>query len=771
MNGCAAQTAARPWIDPVCGMPVQHPSAHSCGYQGLTLHFCCSACLARFNADPQRYLHATTAAPAAPAVATAADAAYMCPMDPDVRADRPGPCPRCGMALEPELPDLADDASTPELDDFRRRFWLTLPATVAVVVLAMASAHLRWPPAVLRPFIELLLAAPTVLWAGAPAFARAWCSLIKGRPNMWTLIGLGTSAAFLYSLVATLAPQLFPASLHTMGGVPVYFESAAVIVSLTLLGQMLELRARGATADAIKALLRLTPKTAHRLDLDGSETDAPLTQIVVGDRLRLRPGEQVPVDGVVEDGSSAVDESMLTGEPLAVSKRAGDKLIGATLNTTGSLIMRATQIGSATVLAHIVQLVAQAQRSKAPLQRLADRVAGYFVGGVVLSALLTFSAWSVLGPAPGWLHGLINAVAVLIIACPCALGLATPMSVMVATGTAARRGILFRDAAAIERLVAVDTLIVDKTGTLTAGQPAFTRTFAAPGFSEAQLLQTAASLDQAAEHPLARAVVDAARARGLVLAPVEGFTARPGRGACGTLDGVKLALGNRALLGELGIATAALDGTAERLQADGASVIFLAIDGRLAGLIAFADPIKSSTRPALQALRQAGMRILMATGDSAATAHAVAAQLGLAEVHAELTPAAKLALVKRMQDGGHVVAMAGDGINDAPALAQADVGIAMGTGTDVAMLSAPIILVKGDLRGIASARQCAQATMRNMRQNLGFAFAYNALGVPLAAGVLYPATGWLLSPMLAAAAMSLSSLSVIGNALRLRTRC
>lgn len=585
---------------------------------------------------------------------------------------------------------------------------------------------------------------------------------------MWTLIGLGTAAAFVYSVVATVAPGVFPASFVSMGRVSVYFEAAAVIISLTLLGQILELKARSQTSAAIKSLLGLAPKTARRIEADGTEKDVPIGHVHVGDRLRVRPGEKVPVDGVVVEGASAVDESMLTGEPLPVTKRAGDKLIGATLNTSGALVMQSEKVGSQTVLAGIVQMVAQAQRSRAPMQRMADKVAGYFVMTVIGIAVLTFFAWGFFGPEPSWVYGLINAVAVLIIACPCALGLATPMSIMVATGKAATQGVLFRDAAAIENFRKVDTLIVDKTGTLTEGRPAFERAVAAAGFTDEEVLRLAASLDQGSEHPLADAIVRAARERNLALATPEEFESASGIGVSGRVEGRKLALGNTALMEQLGVAVDAIKPQAEAMRAEGASVMFLAVDGQLAGLLSVSDPVKATTMEALAVLKASGLRIIMATGDGATTARAVAARLGIDEVHGEVKPADKLALVDRLQREGRVVAMAGDGINDAPALAKADVGIAMGTGTDVAMNSAQVTLVKGDLRGIAQARVVSEQTIANMKQNLGFAFLYNALGVPLAAGVLFPFTGWLLSPMIAALAMSLSSASVITNALRLR---
>jgi Cu+-exporting ATPase len=689
-------------------------------------------------------------------------------MHPEIVQTGPGTCPKCGMALEPLLPDADQAEDDSEYRSFRRRFWFSLPLTAVIVALAMAGHQLHALSPAVRTWAELLLSLPVVLWAGAPFFVRGWQSLLHRSPNMWTLIGLGTGAAFVYSVTATLAPQLFPASFMAHGRIGVYFEAAAVIISLTLLGQMLELRARSQTASAIKSLLGLAPKTARRVNADGSEADVPLAEVQVGDVLRVRPGEKVPVDGSVLEGASAVDEAMLTGEPLPVAKRPGDAVIGATLNTSGALLIRAEKVGAHTVLAQIVQMVAQAQRSKAPMQRLADVVAGYFVITVVAVALLSFFAWGVFGGAQGWVFGLINAVSVLIIACPCALGLATPMSIMVATGKAATQGILFRDAAAIERLRAVDTLIIDKTGTLTEGRPAFERALAVAGQTENDILRLAASLDQGSEHPLAESLVRAAKERQLALESAEGFESASGIGVRGQVSGRKLSLGNSALMAQDGVDIQALGKDADGLRQRGASVMYLAGDGQLLGLLAVSDPIKASTPEALAHLRQAGLRLVMATGDGLATAQAVGAQLGITELYGEVTPGAKLELVKRLQAEGRVVAMAGDGINDAPALAQADVGIAMGTGTDVAMNSAQITLVKGDLRGIARARRLSAATVGNMRQNLAFAFLYNALGVPVAAGILYPTFGLVLSPMIAAAAMSLSSVSVVMNALRLR---
>jgi Cu+-exporting ATPase len=694
---------------------------------------------------------------------------YTCPMHPEIRQDRPGNCPKCGMALEPLMPELGASDENPELVDFQRRFWWTLPLTIVVFVLAMFGHRVAWIATDTQTWLELVLAVPIVLWAGWPFFVRGAQSIVNRSPNMWTLIGLGTAAAFIYSVVATVAPSVFPESFVEHGRVGVYYEAAAVIISLTLLGQILELRARSQTSAAIKSLLGLAPKTARRVAADGSEADVPLTHVHVGDLLRVRPGEKVPVDGVVVDGASAVDESMLTGEPVPIIKHAGDKVIGATLNTTGSLTMRSERVGAGTVLSQIVQMVAQAQRSKAPMQRMADRVAGYFAVTVVLIALATFVAWGLLGGEQGWQYGLINAVSVLIIACPCALGLATPMSVMVATGRAATQGILFRDASAIENFRRLDTMIVDKTGTLTEGKPTFDSAAAVAGIDEREVLRLAASLDQGSEHPLAAAIVEAARQQGLALATVTGFDSSSGIGVRGVLEGQRLALGNTSLMQQEGVDVSALIDTGEAHRQRGSSVMYLAREKQLLGLLAVSDRIKASTPEAVASLHAAGMRVVMATGDGLTTAKSVAARLGIDEVHGEVKPADKLVLVENFQKQGRVVGMAGDGINDAPALAKADVGVAMGTGTDVAMNSAQVTLIKGDLLGIARARLISLATVKNMRQNLGFAFLYNALGVPIAAGVLYPATGLLLSPMIAALAMSLSSVSVIANALRLRT--
>ncbi|HEU4621987.1 MAG TPA: copper-translocating P-type ATPase [Burkholderiaceae bacterium] len=712
--------------------------------------------------------HAPARPPSPPNEPGSEGTVYTCPMHPEIRQSQPGSCPICGMALEPVMPSL-DDTEPEELTDFTRRFAWTLPATVVIAVLGMFGHRLGWFTPSVQSWVELALSIPAVLWAGWPIFVRGYRSIVTRQPNMWTLIGLGTSAAFGYSVVATVAPALFPTSFLAHGRVGVYYEAAAVIIALTLLGQILEMRARSKTSAAIKSLLRLAPKTARRINADGSEADIPLSHVHVGDILRVRPGEKVPVDGVVVDGSSAVDESMLTGESLPITKQPNDRVIGATLNASGALVMRAEQVGAQTVLSQIVQLVAQAQRSKAPLQRLADRVAGVFVLAVVGVAIATFFAWGVFGPEPSWVYGLVNAVAVLIIACPCALGLATPMSIMVATGRAATHGVLFRDAAAIEKLREVDVLVVDKTGTLTEGRPRFQRAVGLSPFTDDDVLRLAASLDQGSEHPLAHAIVDEARSRGLALEAVREFESSSGIGVRGHVANHRLALGNAALMRDERIDIApAHEARLDELRRANASVMMLAVDGRLAGLIAVADPIKASTPEALAQMRNARVRVVMATGDGETTARLVARELGIDEVHGEVKPADKLALIERLQREGHVVAMAGDGINDAPALAKADVGIAMGTGTDVAMSSASVTLVKGDLRGIANALTISRATVANMRQNLAFSLGYNALGVPIAAGVLYPVVGLLLSPMLAALAMSLSSVSVIANALRLR---
>ena len=699
---------------------------------------------------------------------------WTCPMHPEIVRDGPGNCPICGMALEPMAPSLDEDAGeSEELRSMTRRFWVGAALSVPLVLLVM-SEMLPGPDltkafsARALAWLQLALASPVVLWGGWPFFARGWASL-RTRLNMFTLIALGTGAAYVYSTIATFWPGLFPASFRGPDGeVALYFEAAAVIVTLVLLGQVLELRARQRTGAAIRALLGLAPKTARRLRDDGSEEDVPLDEVQIGDRLRIRPGEKVPVDGVVEEGRSAVDESMLTGEPMPVEKSAGDRVVGATVNQTGGLVMRAERVGAETLLSQIVQMVAEAQRSRAPIQRLADQVAGWFVPAVLLISAATFAIWALLGPEPRLAHALVNAVAVLIIACPCALGLATPMSILVAAGKGASAGVLFKDAEAIEHLRRVDTLVVDKTGTLTEGRPRLVTVEPAEGVEIGTLLHRAASLERGSEHPLASAIIEGARARGAETSEAKDFEAHTGKGVTGRVDGQRVALGNRALLDALAIDPGPLADRADALRAEGQTVLFVALDGRIAGLLGVADPIKESTAAAIQALHADGVRIVMLTGDHRTTALAVARTLGIDDVVSDVLPEQKAQAVERLQREGHIVAMAGDGVNDAPALARADVGIAMGTGTDVAMESAGVTLVKGDLRGIARARKLSRATLRNIRQNLFFAFAYNALGVPIAAGVLYPSFGLLLSPMVAAAAMSFSSVSVIGNALRLR---
>lgn len=749
--------------DPVCGMTVTPDSEHQVSHEGTTYFFCSKGCESKFAADPQRYLYKEKEE----ATTQSQDAWYTCPMHPEVRLKGPGTCPKCGMALEPEAPSL-DEEENPELVDFQHRFWWTLPLTLAVFVLAMFGHGRNWIPPEWHNWVEFALSTPVVLYSGWPFFVRGIQSVSNRNPNMWTLIGLGTSLAYLYSAVATVAPQVFPASFVVDGRVAVYFEAAAVIISLTLLGQVMELRARAHTSAAIRALLGLAPKTARRIDADGNTEEVPLDEIVVGDRLRVTPGEKVPVDGVVDQGSSAVDESMLTGEPIPVTKNVGDKVIGATLNTSGSLIVRSEKVGADSTLSQIVNLVAQAQRSRAPMQRMADVVAGYFVITVVAIAIATFFVWGFIGPQPSWVYGLINAVAVLIIACPCALGLATPMSIMVATGKGASTGVLFRDAAAIEALRQVNTIVVDKTGTLTEGKPSFRKAVATGELTEDQVLQLAASLDQGSEHPLARAIVMAAQERNLQLEEALDFDSSSGIGVSGQINEAEIALGNTKFMGQQNIDTTNTELSAEKLRREGASVMYLAINGAVAGLLSVADPIKASTPGAIEELHQRGLKVVMATGDGEVTARAVADELGIDEVYSEVTPQDKLDLIARLQHQGGKVAMAGDGINDAPALAQADVGIAMGTGTDVAMSSAQVTLVKGDLRGISQARRISELTVSNMRQNLTFALLYNSAGVPVAAGVLYPMFGLLLSPIIAALAMSLSSVSVVGNALRLR---
>ncbi len=708
-----------------------------------------------------------------PARAASDDAIYTCPMHPEIEQVGPGDCPICGMALEPKEVTL-DEGPSDELTDMTRRFWFAAGLSLPLLVWVM-SDHLlgldlgQAIPRRLAPWVQLAIATPVVLWAGWPVFKRFWASLRKMSPNMWTLIGIGVGAAYLYSVVATLAPGIFPAAFRGPDGqVEVYYEAAAVIIALVLLGQVLEIRARERTSGAIKALLGLAPKTARRVQDDGSDEEVPLDQVAAGDHLRVRPGDKIPVDGEVVEGRSAVDESMLTGEPVPVEKTKGDPVSGGTLNQSGSFILRAERVGGETMLAQIVQMVAQAQRSRAPIQSLVDVVASWFVPAVVGAAILAFVVWSIFGPAPAMAYALVAAVSVLIIACPCALGLATPMSIMVGTGRGAQAGVLIKNAEALERLAKVDTLVVDKTGTLTEGKPKVTTLIAAEGFDEADLLGLAASLERASEHPLAAAIVAAAQERGIELVEASDFDSVTGKGVHGKVDGREVALGNRRLLESLQVDPGALAARAEQQRAEGETVMFVVVDGKAAGLVCVADPIKQTTSEALAALRAEGLAIVMLTGDNRTTAEAVARKVGIEDIHAEVLPEHKNDVIKRLRGEGKIVAMAGDGINDAPALAQADIGIAMGTGADVAMESAGITLVKGDLRGLVRARRLSEATMRNIKQNLFFAFVYNAIGVPIAAGVLYPFTGLLLSPIFAAAAMSLSSVSVIGNALRLR---
>ena len=756
--------------DPVCGMSVRVvPGARSAAHDGVTYHFCGERCRVRFTEDPARYLGPVEPAPRTP---QADSRTYTCPMHPEVRQVGPGSCPICGMALEP-VDASAAEGDDPELRDMTRRLVVCSVPTVVIFAMAMGDMLPGRPvshaiPHGVRAWLELLLATPVVLWGGAPFFARAAASLRTGNLNMFTLIALGTGTAWLTSAVATLAPRLFPPAFRGHDGeVMLYFESAAVITTLVLVGQVLELRARGATGRALRALLGLAPRTARRVRDDGTEADVPLEQVRVGDRLRVRPGEKVPVDGAVTDGESHVDESMVSGESMPVAKRRGDPVVGGTVNGGGTFVMRAERVGSETLLAQIVRLVSEAQRSRAPIQRLADRVSAWFVPLVVAIAVATFAGWALLGPEPRLAYALVNAVAVLIIACPCALGLATPMSIMVAVGRGAGSGVLVRDAQALERLAQVDTLVVDKTGTLTLGKPRLTAVVPVGDLPEAELVRLAASVERGSEHPIAAAIVSGAAERGLALAPVEGFRSVTGKGVVGRVDGHTIAVGNRAQLEALGVAVDGVAADAEALRRAGQTVVLTAADGRVAGLLGVADPVKETTPEALAALHAAGIRVIMATGDNRTTAEAVARTLGLDEIVAEVLPEGKAELVKRLHAEGRVVGVAGDGVNDAPALALADVGIAMGTGTDVAMESAGVTLVHGDLRGIVRARRLSAATMRNIRQNLVFAFGYNALGVPVAAGVLYPWTGLLLDPMIASAAMSLSSVSVIANALRL----
>ncbi len=753
-------------IDPVCGMTVDpHTAKHRAELHGHPYYFCSGGCRTKFVADPQKYLGPRTPAP------VGEGAIYTCPMHPEIRQPGPGSCPMCGMALEPEMPS-ADTGPNPELTDFTRRFWIGLALALPVMALDMGAhifgAH-NWVEPRLSNYIQFALATPVVLWAGAPFFERGWQSLITRNLNMFTLIAMGTGVAYAYSVVATFAPGIFPHEFRGHDGAPaVYFEAAAMITVLVLIGQVLELRAREATSGAIKALLDLAPKTARRVKQDGSDEDVPLDTVHAGDTLRVRPGDKVPVDGIVLDGHSSLDESMVTGESMPVSKDKDARVIAGTLNKSGSFTMRADKVGRDTLLSQIVQMVAKAQRSRAPIQRLADQVAGWFVPAVIAAALAAFAAWVLFGPEPRFAYGLVAAVSVLIIACPCALGLATPMSIMVGVGRGAHAGVLIKNAEALERMEKIDTLVVDKTGTLTEGKPKVTAVVPAYGFDETQVLRFAASAERNSEHPLAAAIVAEAKARTIELGTVRGFDSPAGKGVIGIVEGKRLALGNAKFLAELGIDTSSLADEAERLRADGATAIFLGLNGKPAGIIAIADPVKATTPAALQSLRDLGIRVVMLTGDNKTTAHAVARRLGITEVEAEVLPDQKSDVVDKLTREGRVVAMAGDGVNDAPALAAAQVGIAMGTGSDVAIESAGITLLGGDLTGIVKARALSKAVMGNIRQNLFFAFIYNAAGVPIAAGVLYPAFGLLLSPIIAAAAMALSSVSVVGNALRLR---
>ncbi len=758
---------AGPIIDPVCGMAVDPAiTVHHAAHGGETYHFCSAGCRTKFLTDPQRYIGSSV-----PSVRVAEGTIWTCPMHPEIRQDHPGACPICGMTLEPATVS-ADSGPSNELVDMTRRFWIGLILALPVFILEMGghifpAVHHIVPMSV-SIWIQFALATPVVLWAGWPFFERGWASIQTRNLNMFTLIAMGTGVAWGYSVVATLAPQVFPPAFRNADGmVAVYFEAAAVITVLVLLGQVLELRARERTSGAIKALLNLAPRTARRIGADGNEEEVSLDLVAVGDRLRVRPGEKVPVDGVVEDGRSSLDESMVTGESMPVTKAKADNVIGGTLNQTGALVIVADKVGRDTVLARIVQMVAEAQRSRAPIQRMADQVAGWFVPVVIGIAVAAFIAWSIWGPEPRFAYGLVAAVAVLIIACPCALGLATPMSIMVGVGRGAGLGVLIKNAEALEHMEKVDTLVVDKTGTLTEGRPAVTQIVPAAGFDEAELLRLAASVEQVSEHPLALAIVEAAKARGLSTSEVGDFDSPSGRGALGTVDGRRIVLGNARFLGGEGIATDTLAEQADTLRRDGATAIFIGIHGKVGGAFAIADPVKQTTPEALTALKAEGIRVVMLTGDNRTTAEAVARRLGIDKVEAEVLPDQKSAVIARLKREGRVVAMAGDGVNDAPALAAADVGIAMGSGTDVAIESAGITLLKGDLTGIVRARRLSQATMSNIRQNLVFAFIYNAAGVPVAAGALYPLFGVLLSPMIAAAAMALSSVSVITNALRL----
>jgi len=747
-------------IDPVCGMSVNIATAkHKLQLGGETRYFCSRGCLEKFSAEPGRYVKKSSVP------APAAGTLYTCPMHPEIRQIGPGACPKCGMALEPVVAS-ADGEPNPELVDMTRRFWIGLVLTLPVLALAMLEHYFSGK---LSGWIQFVLSSPVVLWAGWPFLVRGWNSLVSRSLNMYTLISLGIAAAFAYSVAAFLAPGIFPAAFRDASGhVGLYFEAAAVIAVLVLLGEVLQLRARENTSSAIRALLKLAPRTATRVRPDGNDEEIALERVQKGDRLRVRPGEKLPVDGEVLEGHSSVDESLVTGEAVPVEKRAGDKVTGGTLNGTGSFVMRAERVGAETLLAQIVQMVAQAQRTRAPIQNLADVVSSYFVPAVVGIAVVAFAAWSIYGPPPAMAFALVNAVSVLIIACPCALGLATPMSIMVGTGRGAQAGVLIRSAEALERMERIDTLVVDKTGTLTEGRPKLASLIPAAGFEEARVLQVAASLERGSEHPLAAAILQGAKDRGLGLLPVEGFNAVTGKGVEAALEGQRIALGNLRFAESLATVPQALKDRADASRRNGETVVFLVVASRFAGIIGVADPIKASTSEALRSLAAEGIRVVMLTGDNQLTAAAVAQRLGIEEVRADVLPQEKGAAVKALRAQGRTVAMAGDGVNDAPALAEADVGIAMGTGADVAIQSAGITLVKGDLRGIVRARRLSRATMRNIRQNLFLAFVYNALGVPVAAGVLFPFTGLLLNPMLAAAAMSASSVSVVMNALRLR---
>lgn len=753
-------------IDPVCGMTVAVSDDRHAEFKDEIFHFCSDKCQTKFQTDPWFYASGRAAGQkkAAPA-----NVQYTCPMHPEIVRDAPGACPLCGMALEPMLPS---DEPSEELADFTRRMWISATAAVPLVVLTMgelvALPVRDWIGHQTASYLEFLLATPIVLWAALPFFQRGWDSIMNRSPNMWTLISLGVAAAYLYSIVATFLPSVFPEQYRMGHGVGTYFEAAVVIVTLVFVGQVLELRARERTGDAIRALLDLAPKTARRILPDGSEYDAPLENIMEGDQLRVRPGDAVPVDGTVIEGRSSLNESMLTGESMPVEKGPGDAVTGATINKNGSLVIEARKVGSNTVLAQIVAMVSNARRSRAPIQGLADRVSAVFVPTVVAIAILAFVIWLIVGPEPALVFAIASAVSVLIIACPCALGLATPISITTAAGRGAQAGVLIKDAEALERMAGVDTLIVDKTGTLTMGKPKLTDTVALENIDGAELLSLAAALERGSEHPLAEAIVEGAEAQGVGRRDIADFEAVTGKGVRGTVDGRPVALGNAAMMIEMGLDTSATEAKADTLRADGKTAMFIAVDGALAGILAVADPIKDSTEQAIRALHAQGLRVIMATGDNERTARAVASKLGIDEVRAGVLPEAKKDLIDQLRRDGHKIAMAGDGVNDAPALAAADVGIAMGTGADVAMESAGITLLGGDLMGIVRARKLARATLRNIKQNLFFAFAYNALGVPIAAGLLYPITGLLLSPMIAAAAMSLSSVSVISNALRLR---